>query len=256
MRGGVVGVDAATGATRWSATVDGSPHGQLVTDDRDRARRARRMDHGGRVELHVLDGATGAERWSTSLGVMTGLPARRRAAPGARHRRRRHARHRDRVRPRHRRPASGPRAVAGSSEAGRGRRSSTATGSWWSTVSARSPRSTARPGRRMLGDRPADAGLPRSPDRDRATRSCCATSPGRSRSSTAAPGGTGRRSGPRASGSDSAAGRPGWCSPGGHVVHHQVVGLPPAMLTMRTPDRTPPVPVGRRRTVRRTGPAG
>jgi outer membrane protein assembly factor BamB len=32
------------------------------------------MDHDARVELHVLDGATGSERWSTGLGVMTGLP--------------------------------------------------------------------------------------------------------------------------------------------------------------------------------------
>src|SRR4051812_31349850 len=32
-KGGVVGVDATTGATRWSATVDGSPRGRLVTDD-------------------------------------------------------------------------------------------------------------------------------------------------------------------------------------------------------------------------------
>ena len=32
------------------------------------------MEHGGRVELHVLDAATGAERWSTALGLMTGIP--------------------------------------------------------------------------------------------------------------------------------------------------------------------------------------
>jgi outer membrane protein assembly factor BamB len=71
--GGVVGVDAATGATRWSATVDGSPRGRLVTDT-GTGLVVLEMDHGARVELHVLDGATGAERWSTALGVMTGLP--------------------------------------------------------------------------------------------------------------------------------------------------------------------------------------
>jgi len=72
-RGGVVGVDAATGATRWSARVDGTPHGFVVTDDRTGSV-ALEMDHDRRVELHVLDGATGAERWSTALGAMTGLP--------------------------------------------------------------------------------------------------------------------------------------------------------------------------------------
>ena len=71
-RGGVVGVDAATGATRWSATVDGTPQGRLVADDRT-GLVALEMDHADRVELHVLDGATGAERWSAALGRMTGL---------------------------------------------------------------------------------------------------------------------------------------------------------------------------------------
>jgi outer membrane protein assembly factor BamB len=71
--GGIVGVDAATGATRWSATVDGTPHGHVVADDRT-GLVAIEMDHDRRVELHVLDGATGVERWSTALGEMTGLP--------------------------------------------------------------------------------------------------------------------------------------------------------------------------------------
>ena len=71
--GGVAGIDATTGATRWSATVDGAPRGQLVTDGRT-GLVVLEMDHDGRVELHVLDGATGAERWSAALGLMTGLP--------------------------------------------------------------------------------------------------------------------------------------------------------------------------------------
>jgi len=71
-KGGVVGVDAATGATRWSATVNGSPRGRLVTDDAT-GLVALQTDLGERVELHVLDAATGVERWSTALGVMTGL---------------------------------------------------------------------------------------------------------------------------------------------------------------------------------------
>jgi outer membrane protein assembly factor BamB len=40
------------------------------------------------------------------------------------------------------------------------------------------------------------------------------------------------------------------------VIHHQVIGLPPGMLTMRTPNRTPPVPVAAVPTARRTGPVG
>jgi outer membrane protein assembly factor BamB len=71
-RGGVVGVDARTGATRWSATLDGSPRGQLATDDRT-GLVALQMDHDERVELHVLDAASGTERLSTALGLMTGL---------------------------------------------------------------------------------------------------------------------------------------------------------------------------------------
>lgn len=71
--GGVAGVDATSGATRWSAAVDGSPRGEVVTDDRS-GLVVLEADHGARVELHVLDAATGAERWSTGLGVMTGLP--------------------------------------------------------------------------------------------------------------------------------------------------------------------------------------
>jgi outer membrane protein assembly factor BamB len=72
-RGGVAGVDAQSGATRWSATVDGTPRGQVVGDDRT-GLVALEMEHADRVELHVLDGATGVERWSAALGPVTGLP--------------------------------------------------------------------------------------------------------------------------------------------------------------------------------------
>ena len=72
-RGGVVGVDALTGATRWSATVEGTPQGRLVTDDRT-GLVALEMEHDHRVELHVLDAASGVERWSRRLGFLTGLP--------------------------------------------------------------------------------------------------------------------------------------------------------------------------------------
>ncbi len=71
--GGVVGLDAASGAVRWSASVDGSPHGQLVGDDRSGAV-ALLSDRGFGVDLRVLDASTGAQRWAVHLPPATGMP--------------------------------------------------------------------------------------------------------------------------------------------------------------------------------------
>lgn len=236
MRGGVAGVDAVTGATRWSATVDGSPHGQLVTDDRT-GLVALSMDHGDRVELHVLDGATGTERWSTSLGRMTGLPL-----------------------------FDGPRLVldtGGIDTAGTVVAFDAATGTrvWTAPVASSSEQGE---GGTVDGDRIVMVdGLGTVTALDRAT--------GRRRWAVRLPMpvfhgrpiATGavlvlrdisgviqvldRRSGRRRGsfrtsgiGVGFGGGRAGLVQARRDVVRHQVIGLPPAVLTMRTPGGTPP----------------
>jgi outer membrane protein assembly factor BamB len=237
--GGVVGVDAVTGTTRWSATVDGSPRGQVVGDDRT-GLVAVEADRGDRVELHVLDAATGAERWSTALGRMTGLPL-----------------------------VDGPRLVldTGGVDAGGTVVAfdlATGTRRWASPVAGSSE---VGEGGIVDGDRIVLVdGLGTVTALDRTT--------GRRRWSTDLPGPVfhGR---PIATGAvlvlrditgvfhvlDRAGGRRrgafrvsgvgvGWgAGPSGlvfarsQVTHHQVVGLPDAMLTMRTPLGVPPIPV-------------
>ncbi len=252
-RGGVAGIEVAAGATRWSATVDGSPRGQVVTDAAT-GLVALEMDHDGRVELHVLEGATGAERWSTALGPMTGLAL-----------------------------VDGPNLVldtGGIDAPGTLIAFDLATGSrrWTAAVAGSSEQGE---GGIVDGDRIVVVdGLGTVTALDRRT--------GRRRWSHDLPmpvfhgrpiaiGGvlvlrtisgeihvlhrrTGRHQGVfRVDGVGVGLGG----SPAGlvfarsQVTHPQVVGLPPAMLTMRTPDRTPPVlvptPTGRSRTRPATG---
>lgn len=71
--GGISGLDATTGVLRWSATVEGSPRGQLVGDDRSGAV-ALLSDRGPGVDLRVLDVATGTQRWAVRLPLGTGMP--------------------------------------------------------------------------------------------------------------------------------------------------------------------------------------
>ena len=236
----------------WSATVDGAPHGQLVTDDRT-GLVALSMDHGGRVELHLLDGASGTERWSASFGVMTGLPLfdgpRLVLDTGGIHT-----------------PgtvvafdaASGNRVwtarVAGSSEAGEG---GTVDGDrivlvdGLGTVTALD-RTT---GRRIWAE---DLSMPVFHGRPIALGDALVLRDisgvihvldrrsGRHRGSFRTTGiGVGFGGGPA-----------GLVLARRDVVHHQVIGLPPAMLTTRTPNTTPPVPVAAIATVRRTGSGG
>jgi len=249
MRGGVVGVDATTGSTRWSAQVDGSPHGQLVTDDRT-GLVALSMEHGGRVELHVLDGASGAERWSAGFGIMTGLPL-----------------------------FDGPRLVLDTGGIDTGGtvvafRAATGTRVWTAPVTGSSE---AGEGGTVDGDRIVLVdGLGTVTALDRVTgRRVWATdlpmpvfhgrpivtgdalvlrdisgvvqvldrSTGRHRGSFRTTGiGVGFGGGPA-----------GLVQARRDVLHQQVIGLPPAMLTMRTPNRTPPVPLAAAPPVRRTG---
>jgi outer membrane protein assembly factor BamB len=252
MRGGVVGVDAATGVTRWSATVDGSPHGQLVTDDRT-GLVALSMDHGDRVELHVIDGASGTERWSASFGIMTGLPL-----------------------------FDGPRLVldtGGIDTPGTVIAFDAAAGTRVWTARVAGP-SESGEGGTVDGDRIVlvdGLGTVTALDRTTGRRIWAIDLPmpvfhGR-------PIATGdvlvlrdisgviqildRRSGQhRGSFRTTGIGVGFGGGPAGlvlarrDVVHHQVIGLPPAMLTMRTPNRTPPVPVAAVPTVRRTAPVG
>ena len=72
-RGGVVGIDAQTGDTLWSITVDGRPRGRLAAAN----------DHGlvtvfhareGHSDLRVIDAATGTVRWSRTMAPGTGTP--------------------------------------------------------------------------------------------------------------------------------------------------------------------------------------
>jgi outer membrane protein assembly factor BamB len=252
LHGGVVGVDADSGVGRWSAAVDGSPRGEVVTDDRT-GLVALATDHGARVELHVLDGATGTERWSTSSGVMTGLPlfdgsrlvldtggvdtagtvVAFDAATGA---------------------TRWTARVAGSSEQGEGGivdgdRIVVVDG--LGTVTALD-RTT---GRRIWS---TDLAMPVFHGRPVAIGDALVLRDisgviqvldrrsGRHRGSFRTSGiGVGFGGGPA-----------GLVQARRDVVHHQVIGLPPAVLTMRTPDRTPPVAVPAGTVVRRLRPAG
>ena len=72
-RGRVVGLDATSGAARWSATVAGTPRGTLATDDATGAA-VLTTEHGDGTTLVVLDAATGAVRWSAALAAGTGSP--------------------------------------------------------------------------------------------------------------------------------------------------------------------------------------
>jgi outer membrane protein assembly factor BamB len=213
----------------------------VVADDRT-GLVALAMDHGARVELHVLDGATGAERWSTGLGVMTGLPV-----------------------------FDGPRLVLDTGEVdGRGTvvafDAATGVRRWATPVSASSEvgEGAIVDGARIvvvdgLGTVTA---LDRATGRRRwATQLSMPVFHGRPVAIGAAlvlrdisgvihvlDRRSGRHHGSfRVNGIGVGLGG----SPSGlvfarqDVIHHQVVGLPPAMLTMRTPNRTPPVPVAR-----------
>jgi outer membrane protein assembly factor BamB len=237
--GGVVGVDATTGATQWSATVDGSPRGRLVTDG-GTGLVALEMDHGARVELHVLDGATGAERWATALGVMTGLPA-----------------------------VDGPRLVLDTGEIdGRGTviAFDLATGArrWTAPVAGSSEvdEGAAVDGRRVLvvdGLGTVTALDRRTGHRIWATDLPMPVFHGRPlvvddvvvlRDISGVLHVLDRRSGHRRGsfratgvGVGLGAGAGGLVLARSQVTHHQIVGLPHAMLTMRTPAATPPVPV-------------
>ena len=72
--GGVVGLDAVTGAVRWSVAVDGSPRGRMAVDEASGAVALLTTD-GEQVALRVLDAATGAVRWSRTLPRDAGVPA-------------------------------------------------------------------------------------------------------------------------------------------------------------------------------------
>ena len=71
--GGVVGLDARTGAVRWSLSIDGRPRGRIVGDDASGAVALVTGTPAG-AALRVFDAATGGLRWSVALNEGTGTP--------------------------------------------------------------------------------------------------------------------------------------------------------------------------------------
>ncbi|MEP6626089.1 MAG: PQQ-binding-like beta-propeller repeat protein, partial [Acidimicrobiia bacterium] len=71
--GGVVGLDGATGAVRWSVAVKGTPRGRIAVDDATGAV-ATLTNDADHVALRVFDAGTGAVRWARTLERDTGVP--------------------------------------------------------------------------------------------------------------------------------------------------------------------------------------
>lgn len=72
--GVVVGLDGRSGATMWSADVDGSPRGRLAVDSVSGSVALETTD-GEHVTLRVFDALTGTVDWSIGLERDTGVPA-------------------------------------------------------------------------------------------------------------------------------------------------------------------------------------